>query len=267
MMQLSTIIFYLFLSLTSMAFLGCSALLTTVKSFRSVERSIYILPQGDLQRTTINDIVLEVETLDRTKMGYYPDFFAFEPSTLHGYPKAYVNLYYYYPYSGGVSWAYIFGNPDGTFNFPAFLVTIKNNSNHILNLRNTYIFLTIDNSYNVVPVSNVNHLKQILREMETAFQQRPSTSSIFLRREYPIGVLSQLVDLKRPFLQFFDPRSLVLPGQEYTFLLVFPLDVPGSATLSFVGIPTKFNAAGEIIQKNNFHFSITKKEVTTAREQ
>jgi hypothetical protein len=210
---------------------------------------------------------MEVEALDRSKMSYFPELFAYEPATLPGYPKAYVNLYHYYPCSNGASWAYLFGTPDGSFNFPAFLVTIRNNSNHILNLRNTYAFLTIDNSYNVAPVSNANHLKQILREMETAFQQRPSTSSISLRREYPVGVLPQLVDLKRPFLQFFDPGSLVLPGQEYTFLLVFPLDVPGSATLSFFGIPTKFNAAGEIIQRDNFHFSITKKEVTTAREQ
>jgi len=103
--------------------------------------------------------------------------------------------------------------------------------------------------------------------MELAFERKPSTSLISLRWEYPVEVLPQLVDLKQPFLRFFDPRSLVLPGQKYTFLLVFPVDIPGKATLSFFGIPTKFNSAGEIIQRDNFQFDIINKEVTTAREQ
>lgn len=265
-MRLLTIISSLLLTINLLVFSGCFTL-TTVELTGSLVQSSYTLPQGDVQRITTNDVSMEVEVLDRSKMTQNPELFAFDPTWLPGYPKAYVNLYHYYPYSNGVSWSYLFGTPDGSFNFPAFLVTIRNNSGQILNLRNTYAFLTIESSYNVPPVSNADQFKQMLREMELAFEHRPSTSFITLRWEYPVGVLPQLVELKRPYFRFLDPRALILPGQEYTFLAVFPADFPRTATLSFFGIPTKLSSAGDVLERNNFQFEIVKRQTGSVSQR
>lgn len=265
-MKDSRITAFLLLTISLPVFSGCLAM-TTVESTRSLAQLSYTLPQGDVQKVTINDVSMEVEVLDRSKMTDYPELFAFDPSWLPGYPKPYINLYHYFPYSNGASWSYLFETPDGSVNFPAFFVTIRNMSGHILNLHNTYAFLTIESSYNVPPVSNANQLKQILHEMELAFEHRPSTSFITLRWEYPVGVLPQLVEIKKPFLRFFDQHSMILPGQEYTFLVIFPVDIPRHATLSFFAIPTKYNPAVEVVERNNFQFEITKKETGLASQR
>lgn len=265
-MRLFTVIPFLFLTINLPVFSGCVTL-SKVGSAHLLAQPAYTFQQDDAQTTTINDVTVQVEILHRSNMFHYPQLFAFDPTWLPGYPKAYVNLYHYYPYSNGVSWGYLFGISEEYFSLPAFFVTIKNNSSHAISLRSVYAFLVIDNSYNVPPLLSIQELKNVLHEIEVAFENRPANSFLEIRRPYPVGVLPLLVEIKRPFLRFFDHRSLILPNQEYVFLVVFPTDFPKTAMLSFFGIPTKFSPAGEVLERSNFQFETTKGETSSTSQR
>jgi len=239
------------------AFSGCAGF-STLGPAHSFAQPLYAQQEHDTQVLTINEVTIYVDVLSRSTMFQYPELFAFDPMWLPGFPKSYVNFYHYYPYANDYAWGFLFGITDESFSLPAFLVTIKNNSSHIIHLEKVYPVLGIDKNMTAPPIPTINALKNLLRELEIAFENRPATSWLEIRRQYPLGVLPLLVDIKHPLLRFFDSRSLVLPGQEYTFLLVFPGNPWAKATLSFFGIPTTFSPAGEVLQRSNFQFEIIK---------
>lgn len=246
-----------FISMALLVFSGCAGF-GSLNSTPSFVQTLYPQQEVKTQVLTIHEVTIYIDVLCRSTMFQYPELFAFDPMWLPGFPKSYVNFYHYYPYANNYAWGYLFGIAEESFSLPAFLVTIKNNSSHSIHLNDVYPVLSTDKNPTVFPIASINELKNLLRQLEIAFENRPPTSWLEIRRQYPIGVLPLLVDIKRPLLRLYDPRSLVLPGQEYTFLLVFPVDVPTKATLSLFGIPTKFNVAGEVIQKDNFQFEINK---------
>ncbi len=228
----------LVLSLMALLF-GCFSTTHTFRTRRiddnpSIEKSNVII---DLTPISI------AETYD------YPEYFEISPSLFNG---AYEYTASVFPKDlNGHQWYYMFERSNA--GMTVFKVRIINNTEHILRMKDARIYLIEDEREPLKAIGDINELKDWI----TSIENNDSWSYA--------GFGARVIESnRRNYTLINDLNKEILPGFEYSGLLIFPTaPKPESINVkvAFFDITTKTDVAGNVLEKTKFEFPITNKAI------
>jgi hypothetical protein len=232
---------------------------------------------GKNEVQTKGNVTIDVKMLSPSSTYDHPELFSINPQQID---ERLDNVKIHYPPDQmGKMWAFTFGYGENVL--PAFKIKITNNTNHILRMRDSRIFLVIggDNPISAaVKIGNyelelVNREKNILQPSsyirddkeslvywltyyENLWESKRKRSILDL--PYPYGFASQVIKQNISSYKLVNGIDVeILPDFSYEGILVFPTLVStADAKLMFYDIITKTDNAGNVTEKVRFEFPL-----------
>lgn len=242
------------------------------KAPKIVETFRYVPAVEGGDRQEIGDIAIEVQSLINESENM-PEIFAFSEADIDaaqiawkqitGDPTAEIKNTYMYPTDrDGNKWINILGHPGGEMALPAFLVKVKNNTDHILNFsKDAKVYFKDGLSDEpVAPLVGLDGMTQWLLAMEQDFDANRKKG--ILSFNYPMGITPSLFRVRfggTGMSTFVDKDAL--PGFGASGLLLFPSTLGKAEGASqeievlFFEVPSETNEAGEITKRSRMTFT------------
>lgn len=144
----------------------------------------------------------------------------------------------------GILWVYPFQGIVG------FWVRIKNNTDHILRMRDSRVYLVIGS------------------ETYEAISDPSNWAQLMLEKNGSHTIESEFITAKAKEIKLISaPPVEILPGFEQKGFAVFAVDpkLASEGKLAFFDIITKVDKAGNTVEKTNFEFKIARHEVAATK--
>ncbi len=211
---------------------------------------------------TKSDITITLEPLAQWRM-YEPENEPLFSFRMEDYPEwkdnVFIQSQFSKPGPGGKYWIYPFNR------LPAYRVTISNNTDHILRMKDSRIYL-LPEGQDPVQALTLNGIMQYLNSFSEEVKNQwlsISPMAFSLSKEFPNNYLGQFVGRKlRDYKFIAEMQPEILPHFTYHGTLVFPLvSNVQSVKISFYDITTKTDAAGNPTEKTEFDFPMQAHEV------
>ena len=228
------------------------------------------------QVQTKNGMTIELEPLTPTNTYKHPELFAFDWDDI---PEAFSSgigvKSMFPPGPQGKSWQYTFGF-DKNF-LVAFKVNITNNTDHILRMSDSRIYLRIEGEEPIAAVTKFGDATPLKDEkggvinIKSAYEGDGSLIHWITYYEklwddtrkkglislaYPVGITSQVINSNKKnyrLINAFDKE--ILPGDSYSGILLFPALISwDKVNVKFYDIITKTDPAGNPLEKTTFDF-------------
>jgi hypothetical protein len=232
----------------------------TSKRIPTVQFQQYTFEQGRNQLVqTKSDVIIQTKVLRPTDVYDYPQYFSFDrgmlPESIGG------SMFVRTSYKASVGdkcWDYVLGDPQGKKLLTAVYVKIKNNTGHIIRMKDARVYLIVEGEEPMPAIDSVSELKRLITgwENDYAATQRGGIIKI----AYPVGLYSAIIDQNiKSFKLINDVGREVLPKFSLEGLLVFPVAASfDKVTLSFFDITTRTDAAGTPTEKTQFDFALVR---------
>ena len=262
--------FFIVLLLTSSVF-ACGQKKIPTTAFKE-----YTIP-NDLQKQTKQNVTIQTKVIKLSEFKNYPELFKFEKAKI---AKFFKNGSLYFPEtSKGERWCYTFGFGENDL-LTAMEVKIKNNTPHILRMKDSRIYLIITEDGEKKPIKAVTKLgdttpvplypndkhsdiylpKSAIDEDDSLIHWITSFEANWERNRekglidfpYPVGFASQVIDQNKKNYKLINGIDVeILPDFSYSGILLFPVIVSyENPKLMFYDITTKTDPAGNPIEKN-----------------
>lgn len=266
--------------LLMLMFISCA---TGPRPIPTTEIPVWALSEESPNQILRNNVELEIEIISPLDEESHDDLFRFSLDDVSdlGLPNTFM---YYNKASDGFCRCYTFGTGTDHY-FSAFMVTFTNNTDHILRMEGSRIYLIPDNGEPVKALGEIGNstlvkpsekasplpsgyldrdgsLVDWATRMEAGFEGARKKG--ILSFQYPVGLASQVIRMNRENYNLANnAESEILPGFSYSGLLVFPVSIKDNvnATLAFYDIVTKTDMAGNIVEKTKFEFPLDRKIV------
>jgi len=264
-----------------MVFISCAGSKRVIPTVTVGEYSLNDTGENLVQ--TKGNVSIDIEMLSPSSTYDHPELFSVQEQQLDNRLDN-VSIHYP-PDKSGKMWAFTFGY--GKNVLPAFKVKITNNTNHILRMKDSRIFLVIggdnpisaaskigdyqlrivDEKKNILqPVSYIRDDKESLIYWLTYFENDYDSNRKkgFLDLPYPHGFASQVVKQNIKNYKLINGFNVeILPDFSYEGVLVFPTLVSSAdAKLMFYDIITKTDNAGNVTEKVKFDFPLKYENVS-----
>jgi len=242
-------------------FQSCATL--TTRRIPTLTFSEYALEAGSEELQRKSDIEINLEVVRLSNVYNYPRLFSFKLANL---PARYADnptlRSEYRPGPVGRQWEFPFTSPDGKLQLLLCFCKIKNNTKHILRMRDARIYLIIEG---VEPLPAISSFDELLKQADyfenVTNRQRAREVVLLVLQKSPLpeGFFRSIVLYnKRNYKLINDINAEILPGFSYEGILVFPI-IPSfspQAKISFFDVTTRVDAAGNPIEKTLFDFNL-----------
>jgi hypothetical protein len=162
----------------------------------------------------------------------------------------------------GRHWEFPFASPDGSQQLLFCFCKIKNNTKHILRMKDARIYLIVEG---VNPLPAISSFDELLRQADyfeaiTNDQRAREVALLILQKSpLPHGFFQAIVLYNQRNYKLINAIDAeILPGFAYEGILVFPV-IPSfspEAKITFFDVTTKTDAAGNPIEKTQFDFNL-----------
>lgn len=244
----------------------------------------YVLSERDAQTQTKSDVTITVTPLSKAGMYEHPELFAFHRSEIPKEIADGINFGNYYKKDyQGQDWCYTFGVGDDQL--AAFLVEVKNGTDHILRMKDTRIYMEVEGKDPIgavtalgdptlvprpgtepitplVPQSALAGDESLVHWLtyfeEQAERKRKKHTLFDSQYQVPIGLASQVIlNNRQAYKLIADVGAEVLPGRSLKGILLFPVVISfDTAMVSFYDVHTKTDAAGTPTEKQTYSFPL-----------
>ncbi len=243
-------------------FLTCIVMVAFFESCASSARiptftfTQYSLESGLSQTQTKLDVEITVKIISIPEIYDYPNLFSFNLDDFSPRWKYNLNLLINYPEDPmGKRWIYPFMSYDDSLQLLLCWVRIKNNTKHILRMKDARIYLIIEGKEPIPPLSTVDELIRVAVYFETVAREQWKHRILGIRLP-PAGFVREFINSKRNFYRMFDIGIEMLPGFTYEGILAFLVvaNAYSLARISFFDVTTRTDAAGNPLEKTQFDF-------------
>jgi hypothetical protein len=221
----------------------------------------YGLEPGPSDVQEKSDIEINLEVVRLSNIYGYPKLFSFD---LRNLPSRYADnptlRSEYRPGPMGRYWEFPFASPDGSQQLLFCFCKIKNNTKHILRMRDARIYLIVEG---VNPLPAIFSFDELLRQADyfeavTNGQRAKEVVLLILQKPpLPEGFFQAVVLYNRSNYKLInDIAAEILPGFAYEGILVFPIisSFSPEAKVSFFDVTTRTDAAGNPTERTQFDF-------------
>jgi len=223
----------------------------------------YALDPGPAEVQEKSDIEINLEVVRLSDIYSYPKLFSFD---LRNLPPRYADnptlRSEYRPGPMGRYWEFPFASPDGNQQLLFCFCKIKNNSKHILRMRDARIYLVVEG---VNPLPAIASFDELLRQadyLEAVTNNQRAREVVLLvlqKSPLPVGFFRAIVLYNQSNYKLInDIAAEILSGFTYEGILVFPI-IPSfspEAKVTFFDVTTRTDAAGNPIEKAQFDFAL-----------
>ncbi len=230
------------------------------------------------------NINIMMEPISKTEIYKYDKYFKFKTDYVWEGMSKFETEAYYPKDSNGDSWCFVFGS---VVTYPSFEVTIENNTDHILRMSDSRIYLISDNLDPIEPVKSIGKpqakvmietnasgqsykwlvpqsaqdqdgsLVDLVYRDEYEFMNKQELSFGVVRYPYKVSAVAMEQNVSN-YKLLNQTGKEILPNIKYRGLLIFPVDVEKlqNPIIKFYDITVKTDAAGTPIEKVAFDFPL-----------
>lgn len=223
----------------------------------------YALESGSNQIQEKSDVEINLEIIRPSRTYNYPEFFSFNIDEL---PPEYARdrAVRYVCKTGPMdrSWDFFFASPDGSIQLLLCACKVKNNTKHILRMKDARIYLIVEGMNPLPAISSLGELLEQADYFQELTNQQLARQTIIYN--LPPGFFRTIILYnKKSYKLINDLKAEILPGFSYEGILVFPV-IPSfspQAKISFFDVTTKTDKAGNPIEKVQFDFNLQSQRV------
>ena len=196
----------------------------------------------------------------------FPELFSFQIDDIMKYFSEPMLREVYPIAKDGKCWEHPFSIPYGEDHLQIFKVKIQNETNHIIRLKDSRVFLR---KYQAEPLQAFYEVQELINEAD---KYEKATNNYLYDKEkgsalapyIPNGFFKAFVNYKLKYFSLInDVNKEILPGLTSDGLLIFPsieiTDQP--ITISFYDIITKTDEAGKPTERSQYDFYLVRKDV------
>jgi len=249
----------IFLSISILS--SCATTNTTKTPTLSIEE--YGFQSSSKKIIQKSDISISITPIRIDDIYNYPNLFGFR---LQNFPQYADNYYLKNNLPVGpqnLRWTYPFATPDLREQLQLYYVKIENNTDHILRMKDSRVYMTTDGEEPIPAIKKFDKLVEKANRFER-IEKRQYDSQTLKIGEYPTGITEAILNSKKEHYDLINSLGKeVLPGYSLEGLLVFPVlsSTKKTASISFFDITTKTDAAGNPTEKTQFDFPLEKKTI------
>lgn len=244
----------------------------------------YVVTPAAQANQSKSDVTVEVEVLKPSAAYDHPELFAFDIEELPESHHTFATEKMFPEDDQGRSWCYTFGF--GERFLTAMQVKVTNNTDHILRMGDSRIYLVPEGESPIAAVTELGNARLVgvtqgddttylpksfveqdesLTTVLTTFEREwdKNRDKGLISLSYPLGFASLVVDQNRAQYKLINDLSVeILPNFSEEGILLFPTLVSWpEARLMFYDITTKTDAAGNPVEKTSFEFPLALEDV------